>query len=87
MLDLKFVREHPEKVREAIALKNEPADLDRLLELDGKRRRLLQEAEELKRLRNRVSKEIGLSKGDRAAVERKKEEMRQVSGKIGRAHV
>lgn len=82
MLDLKFVREHPEKVREAIALKNEPADLDRLLELDGKRRRLLQEAEELKRLRNRVSKEIGLSKGDRAAVERKKEEMRQVSGKI-----
>lgn len=79
---MKFVREHPEKVREAIALKNEPADLDRLLELDGKRRRLLQEAEELKRLRNRVSKEIGLSKGDRAAVERKKEEMRQVSGKI-----
>jgi seryl-tRNA synthetase len=82
MLDLKFVREHPQKVREAIVQKNEPADLDRLLELDQGRRRLLQEADELKRLRNQVSKEIGLSKGDRAAAERKKEEMRQVSGKI-----
>jgi seryl-tRNA synthetase len=82
MLDLKFVREHPQKVREAIVQKNEPADLDRLLELDQGRRRLLQEADELKRLRNRVSKEIGLSKGDRAAAQRKKEEMRQVSGKI-----
>ena len=82
MLDLKFVREHPQKVREAIVQKNEPADLDRLLELDQGRRRLLQEAEELKQLRNRVSKEIGLSKGDRAAAQRKKEEMRQVSGKI-----
>lgn len=82
MLDLKFVREHPQIVREAIINKNEPADLDRLLALDQDRRRLLQEAEELKQLRNRVSKEIGLAKADRAVVERKKEEMRQVSAKI-----
>ena len=82
MLDLKFVREHPEKVREAIMQKNEPADLDRLLDLDQERRNLLQQAEELKQMRNRVSKEIGLAKEDRPAMQRKKEEMRQVSGKI-----
>lgn len=82
MLDMRFVRENPDKVREAIVLKKEPADLDRLLELDERRRRMLQEAEELKHLRNRVSKEIGLAKEDRAALERKKEEMRQVSKKI-----
>ena len=82
MLDLKFVREHPGKVREAIIQKNEPADLDRLLDLDQERRSMLQQAEELKQLRNRVSKEIGLAKEDRPVMQRKKEEMRQVSGKI-----
>ena len=82
MLDLKFVREHPEIVKEAIIQKNEPADLERLLELDQKRRRLLQQADGLKRLRNRVSKEIGLAREDQPALQRKKEEMRQVSGEI-----
>ena len=82
MLDLKFIREHPQKVREAIDLKNEPADLDRLLELDRERRRRLQETEELKQLRNRVSKEIGRRGADPAAVQQKKEEMRTVSSRI-----
>ena len=82
MLDLKFIREHPQKVREAIDLKNEPADLDRLLELDRERRRRLQETEELKQLRNRVSKEIGRREADPAAAQQKKEEMRTVSSRI-----
>ncbi|NLA27469.1 MAG: serine--tRNA ligase [Firmicutes bacterium] len=82
MLDLKFIREHPEIVREAIIQKNEPADLERLLELDQERRLLLQEADELKQLRNRVSKEIGRTGKNCAAAQQKKEEMRQVSGKI-----
>ncbi|MGB3913934.1 MAG: serine--tRNA ligase [Firmicutes bacterium] len=82
MLDLKFIREHPQKVREAIIKKNEPAELDRLLQLDMERRQLLQKAEQLKQLRNRVSKEIGLSKADSTAVRQKKEEMREVSAQI-----
>ena len=82
MLDLKFIREHPQKVREAIIKKNEPPELDRLLQLDMERRQLLQKAEQLKQLRNRVSKEIGLSKADSTAVRQKKEEMREVSAQI-----
>ncbi|HHW74635.1 MAG TPA: serine--tRNA ligase [Firmicutes bacterium] len=82
MLDLKFVRENPQIVKEAIALKSEPADLDRLLELDRERRRLLQKTEELKQLRNRVSREIGRAGTDQAAVQQKKEEMRRVSTRI-----
>ncbi|MFY9411630.1 MAG: serine--tRNA ligase [Dethiobacteria bacterium] len=62
--------------------KNEPAELDRLLQLDMERRQLLQKAEQLKQLRNRVSKEIGLSKADSTAVRQKKEEMREVSAQI-----
>jgi seryl-tRNA synthetase len=82
MLDLKFVRENPEKVREAMELKGEPADLDRLLSYDQERRVLLHEVETLKQLRNRVSKEIGLAGGDGPVLTRKKDEMREVSEKI-----
>ncbi|NMD42754.1 MAG: serine--tRNA ligase, partial [Firmicutes bacterium] len=73
---------HPQTVKEAMVKKNEPADLDRLLELDHDRRRLLQQTEELKQLRNRVSREIGLAKGGPAGAEQKKEEMRRVAAQI-----
>ena len=81
MLDLKFVRENPEKVREAMELKGEWADLDLLLELDRERRDLLQKVEDLRQLRNRVSKEIGRA-GAGAEMAQKKEEMRRVSDEI-----
>ncbi len=82
MLDLKFVRENPDIVREAMELKGEPADLDRLLAYDQERRALLQEVEALKQLRNRVSKEIGKGGLPDDEFAQKKEEMRQVSDKI-----
>ena len=44
MLDLKFIRANPEKVKEGLAKRGEDIDIDRLLELDGKRRDLLSEA-------------------------------------------
>ncbi|MBS3947575.1 MAG: serine--tRNA ligase [Dethiobacter sp.] len=82
MLDLKFIRENPGKVREAMELKGELADLDRLLSCDQKRRCMLQEVEELKHLRNQVSKEIGQAGLSDLAGDMKKAEMRQVSEKI-----
>ncbi len=82
MLDLKFVRENPEVVRKAMDLKGEAGDLDGLLKLDGVRRDLLKETEELKQIRNRVSKEIGKAGADSAAMQQKKEEMREVSSKV-----
>ncbi len=82
MLDLKFVRENPDLVRQAMQLKGEEGDLDGLLARDKERRNLLKDVEELKQLRNRVSKEIGQSGGDSAAAEAKKAEMREVSAKI-----
>jgi len=82
LLDLKFVRENPDTVRRAMELKNEAADLDGLLALDQKRRDLLKEVEELKQVRNRVSKEIGKAGADSDEAVRKKEEMRTVSATI-----
>lgn len=58
MLDLKFIRENPEIVREAIKNKHEKANLDQLLELDSKRRELLKQVEELKSQKNKASDEV-----------------------------
>ncbi|HDK35284.1 MAG TPA: serine--tRNA ligase, partial [Bacteroidetes bacterium] len=58
MLDLKFIRENPDLVKNAVKNKNEKADIDKLLVLDEKWRQLIKETEKLKRLRNQVSAEI-----------------------------
>lgn len=58
MLDLRFVREHPEKVKENVLHKNEKGDIDELVQRDEERRELIQQVESLKNKRNVVSEEI-----------------------------
>lgn len=82
MLDLKLVRENPDTVRLAMELKGEAGDLEGLLKRDAERRDLLKDVEELKQIRNRVSKEIGRAGADSKASEQKKEEMRKVNTQI-----
>ena len=41
MLDIKFIRENPDVVREAMRLKGDEANLDRFLKLDNNRRAIL----------------------------------------------
>jgi len=62
MLDLKRIRSETDRVRQAIALKKSPADLDKILELDENRRSILARVESLKAERNRASEEIGKKK-------------------------
>ena len=59
MLDMKFVRENPDKVMQAVANRNGHLDLTEFLELDKKRRELTQQVEALKKERNTASQEIG----------------------------
>ncbi len=56
MLDIKYIRENPEKVKEGIQLKNEKGNIDNLLELDEKRRSIIVEVENLKKERNENSR-------------------------------
>ncbi|MCF7806012.1 MAG: serine--tRNA ligase [Candidatus Marinimicrobia bacterium] len=62
MIDVKKLRENPELFREAIQNKNEKADIEAILELDARRRELLQDGNGLKHRRNVVSEEIGQKK-------------------------
>ena len=62
MLDIKFVRENPEIVKENIRKKFQDEKLplvDQVIELDAKRRSDIQEVEALKAARNKISKENG----------------------------
>ena len=59
MLDMKFVRENPQLVMDAVAKRCGNLDLTEFLELDKKRREIVQEVESLKSERNNASKEIG----------------------------
>ena len=62
MLDMKFVRENPELVTEAIQKRFGNIDLTEFLELDKKRREITGQVEALKKERNTASQEIGKMK-------------------------
>lgn len=59
MLDLKFIREHPEAVRRAIEQKGVKLDLEALLDLDRKVLELRRKTEELLAERNKNAKQTG----------------------------
>jgi len=62
MLDIKFLRENPDIVKENIKKKfqdNKLALVDEVIELDAKSRAVKTEADSLRANRNKVSKEIG----------------------------
>ncbi len=82
MLDINLIRENPDLVREALKKRQEdPAPVDRVLELDAQRRDLIQNTESLKAERNKVSKEIGKMQ-DADERQAKIEAMRAVGDKI-----
>lgn len=59
MLDLTYIRQHPDEVKAAMVKLNVAAPIDLILKLDAKRRELLQQVEGLKAQRNATSKEMG----------------------------
>jgi seryl-tRNA synthetase len=56
MLDIKYIRENPEKVKEACKVKQVVCDIDRILQLDQERKKLLQDIEGLKAKQNKLGK-------------------------------
>ncbi len=87
MLDIKFVRENPELVRENIRKKFQEEKLPLVAEvirLDEESRRLQQEADELRAKKNQASKQIGalMAKGERDEAEKVKTEVASFSSRL-----
>ena len=82
MLDLKFVRENPELVKDGLTRRSmDTAVVDDLIALDDERRALILDVESKKAERNAVSKEIGRSK-DQSEREAKIASMRTLGDSI-----
>lgn len=81
MLDIRLIRKEPDTVRKKLERLHCDTPLEEILALDEKKRRLLVRVEELKAVRNRVSKEIGREK-DAGSRQAKIEEMRDVGNSI-----
>jgi seryl-tRNA synthetase len=62
MLDLKLIRSDPERVKEALARRGAAGEVDELLALDARRRRLLPEIEGAQAERKALSKQVGEAK-------------------------
>ena len=77
MIDIKFLRENPDAVKENIKKKFQDEKLglvDEVITLDAESRKTQQEADELRANRNKISKEIGglMAQGKKAEAEEKK---------------
>jgi len=64
MLDIKLIREDPERFRQALARRGLAERVDELLAADERRRELTQRVEALRAEQNRASKAIGRTSGD-----------------------
>ena len=80
MLDMKFLRENPELVKENIRKKFQDHKIelvDKVIELDKENRALKQKGDDLRNQRNKLSKQIGALMG-----QGKKEEAEQVKAQV-----
>lgn len=81
MLDLRLIREEPQRVKAAMATLHDDAPIDEILDLDRSRRTLLTEVETLKAVRNDGSKAVSRTK-DPAERTRLIAEMRELGDRI-----
>ena len=82
MLEMRFVRENIELVKENLKKRNSDYNVDELLSFDVKRRELLQEVEVLKKERNDSSALIGKYKKEGTDTTELMDRMQKISGQI-----
>ena len=79
LLSIEIIRDDTDRVRRAVELRGDDVDVDRILRLDGERRAVVHEGDELRARRNEVSRQIGASKQKPPELI---DEMRRVGGRI-----
>ncbi|MCR4672463.1 MAG: serine--tRNA ligase [Lachnospiraceae bacterium] len=84
MIDIKLIREDPERIKKGMKAKEVDCDavIDRILELDGQRRSLIGQTEALKAEQNKVSKQIPALKKAGADTSAVFKEMGEIKAKI-----
>ncbi len=78
MIDPKILKENPKAIREMLERRKVSYPLDELLELDGKRRELIIETQDLRHRKNTLSQSIASKKKNQESIEIELDEMRNV---------
>jgi seryl-tRNA synthetase len=85
MLDIKFIRENPQRVKKAIKDRGLSLDLDALLKLDAEKRKLIAQLEQMKHQKNLLSEEIAQRKREKKTIaEGHLQDSKALSQKIGK---
>ena len=82
MYSIKFIRDNKNLVKDSLLKKNSDVNLDEILEIDFKRRTLIQEVETLKADRNSVNQDISLRKKEKRDCDSLINDMKNISVRI-----
>jgi seryl-tRNA synthetase len=82
MLDIRLIRDKPDFVRERLARKGEMSGVDEALQLNERRRSIIEEADRLKAQRNSLSKDIAQRSKSGVDVAALKEESRGIGDRV-----
>ena len=82
MLDIKMIRENPEKVNELLKRRNPELSIDEVLEIDVERRKIQTQVDELRAKRKNDSQKIGLMKKNGENTDAVQEEVRKLGDDI-----
>lgn len=82
MLDIRLIRENPEKINELLKRRNPELSIDKVIEIDVERRKIQTEADELRALRKTESQKIGEMKKRGENTDSIQEEVRAIGDKV-----
>lgn len=82
MLDMRFIRENPDTVKQGLAKKFDKSDIDQIIKLDEDRREIIRKVEQLKGQRNTASAEIAKRKKAGESADEAIAAMREVGQEI-----
>lgn len=82
MLDIKLIRENPEKINELLKRRNPNLSIDEVIEIDAERRSVQTKADELRAVRKKESQQIGELKKSGQNTDAVQEEVRKIGDEI-----
>ena len=82
MLDIKLIRENPEKINELLKRRNPDLSIDKVIDIDAERRKIQTQADELRAKRKNESQKIGMMKKNGENTDALQEEIRALGDEI-----
>ena len=82
MLDIKLIRENPEKINELLKRRNPDLSIDTIIAIDADRRKVQAQADELRAKRKSESQQIGMMKKNGENTDAIQEEVRKLGDEI-----